>query len=221
MNLHKVLLVVDPGLRAKVAKQFDYQARSAGHFVGTQLAKRKIETDFRQLVFGVTDRADLPEIESYRPQSVLVRVPFEQSEYQFACTRGESDLNEYFCKLLNSGFRKTAGLNPRIAELGLASILEFSATGYINSWEFFSKRLPGYGLVRLVCGIDTKKFSLKLFYASAADGNDRELTVLETPPDELHFHHLLGKVTVSEGVLTLTDKHGTLVKRLSLTKEDR
>ena len=83
----------------------------------------KIDTDFRQLVFAVTDRADLAEIESYRPQSVLIRVHFEQSAYQSACALGELNLNAYFCELLKSGFRKTAGLNPRIAELGLAYTL--------------------------------------------------------------------------------------------------
>jgi hypothetical protein len=216
MNLIKVLLIVDPALRSKVSKLFDYQARSASHFVGTQLAKHKIETDFRQLVFGVTDLADKPEIESYRPQSVLVRVHFEKLEYEFACDQGESALSEYFCKLLKDGFGKTTVLNTRIAELGIVATQEFIANGFVNSWQYFSKRIPDYGLLRLVCGIDTKKFTLKLFCTNSADGKDQELTVLETPPDELHFHHLLGKVTIAEGVFTLFDKHGAQVKRINL-----
>jgi hypothetical protein len=216
MNLFKVRLIVDPTLRSKVSKLFDYQARSASYFVGTQLAKHKIETDFRQLVFGVTDLAYKPEIESYRPQSVLIRLHFEKLEYQFACDQGEPALSEYFCKLLKDGFSKTTVLNTRIAELGVVYTQEFIANGFVNSWQYFSKRIPVYGLVRLVCGIDTKRFSLKLFCTNTADGKDREQTVLETPPDELHFHHLLGKVTIAEGILTLLDKHGTQVKRISL-----
>ena len=132
MKLCKVLLGVDYKLQNKLlrdrlqknfASQFEYQARSAGHFVGTRLAEHKIDTDFRQLVFAVTDQENRPEFESYRPQSLLVHVPFELSAYQSACALGESNLNAYFCELLKSGFRKTAGLNPRIAELGLAYTL--------------------------------------------------------------------------------------------------
>lgn len=217
MILRKVLLIVDPSVKMKGIQDFDYRARSIGFFLGKSLATKKFDMGCQQLVFGVTNNANFVSSESYGSQSLLVRVRFDPQDYFVVARAGdEESINKYFDSLIRVGAETVRLQSQDLYAALIQGLDDFSTQKYLNEWIFVKKTIENSQFIEVKCQLDSHRFRMFVVIRSGAalEVDTREL--VETKPDELHYHQLLGKVTVEERKLSLFSRSGKLVKSISI-----
>lgn len=212
MKLRKILLILDQSFNVKESREFNYQARSLGHYIGRHIEKLSLETPYSQLVFGAQNK-NMPEVERYFPQSLLVRVGFEFDQYKKIEHSDDSVLlNNYFISLLTSGLRTLRAIYPEVAVACEEHVESFVAGGYVNEWMHSSTKVSKSIRVTLNCAMSYKEFTATLCVVNTTSNSiNAERVVFRSKPDELLFHSKLGKIKIEQGRALLIDKFEGIV----------
>lgn len=207
MKLRKILLILDQSFGAKEFKNFNYQARSLGHYIGRHIEKLRFDTPYAQLAVAVQDK-HLPEVEKYFPQSLLIRIPFEVHKYIEIKDSDDSILlNKYFISLLMKGLETFHSIEPQVADACEELINSFVAGGYVDEWIHSTLKISKSVHVILACSMTCKEFVAKLCVIDvASDSRTAEKVVFRCKPDELLYFPKLGKLKIADGRVVLLDR---------------
>jgi hypothetical protein len=110
--------------------------------------------------------------------------------------------------MLATGLEACERYQPIQLEVFKEWLDELKATGYRNEWVAKKKLLRGtglQGLLRARFQPDAFRLNLELRRKGELVFDER---VLETPPDELHFHGEFDDVRVRDGRIVVTNKKG-------------
>lgn len=214
MILTQVYLYPDLGeFRTDAAFAFRNQTRFVCHYVQRYLTSLKIPTNgFNRIcVIGKGQASESSRINSSKV--LAVEVPLDIEEYKKVPS---GDLPEYFISFLKAGFEK-AIRDQHLPKHFFGDVFEiFRAAGYMNRWTHVAKKFPSIGVkCNLNCELDLSWFRLSLVIEHDEGGAFSE-EILRTLPDEIVYTHMFKNVQVDGRTLTVYDKFGMPLWKMSV-----
>jgi hypothetical protein len=220
VKLRKVLLIMDQSFSAKKSSRFNFQARSLGHFIGRNVSKLRLDTPYVQLVVAAQS-GDLPTVENYFPQSLLIRVKFDIANYKELDQLDDCEkLNAYFTKILFEGLETVQSIDKEVASACENQLKAFSEGGYVNTWTHASLKISKTTSVSLMCCMTCKEFVATLcIYNAKTETIESECIAFRSKPDELMFDAKLGKLQLVGESVFLMDKFGKSVGSINVSTQ--
>lgn len=178
------------------------QTRFIGNYLARHLAKLKFHAEGfnRVCIIGTSNPKD---VYLNTSSALSIEIPFNINE----CLKLEKhNLADYYSNLYRIGLEEC----NKIYKLPLKELFlwldEMKKNNYKNEWTFKQKTFKKFELkCKLDCAIDLDKFTLRLIVLKKGKEIFNQI-ILETPPDEIVYHHKFKDVEIIDDKLTITTR---------------
>lgn len=193
-----------------------YRARSLSNFLSRNLKVPKLNHPnySRIVIFG--DGALQPKMMINSDKVLVIHVGFDILKYQSLCG---TDIQEYFIELILEALEYASKAIP-LPVIEIKKLIEdFRIGGYVNKWLFKKKTNKALHMrAELWFEMTMERFVATLRLVAKPGRIESETTVLETKPDELHYHYKLRDLVFDGINIRVLDEFGKITFSFDLTQ---
>lgn len=146
---------------------------------------------------------------------LCVEIPFDEKKY--VTLEEETELNEFFIEMLETGITKAAKEYDIPVQAMQEGIKDFRAGGYVNEWKFKARMFRDIGIKCILnCKLTMQAFHLYLQIMKGKEEIFNE-EIYTSLPDEICFHNELKDVILVDDKIVVIGKLNNAVYEVKLS----